>query len=284
MKKWIKVFLSFILALSFIVPVQAKIVEDNGQFCNDDAGILSVTTEKTINDKAKTLEDKSGAQIVVVTVDFTDGMDIEDYAYELFNTWGLGDKNKNNGVLILVVAQQNDYWVMQGSGIENIITTSFLSDVVYDNKMNDAVDNHTGYDEAILGTFNDIYTKLDQYYGSSYEGQTNSSSSGLGVIVAGMVEVVIAVVIMMLLVVCLVRPIRRRRYYTYGPRPRGFFRPRPPRPPRPYEPRPPRFGGFSSPRSSSRSSSRSSFSSSSRGSSSRGAGGGRSRGGGVGRH
>jgi hypothetical protein len=45
---------------------------------------------------------KSKAELVVVTVENLDGMVLEDYAHELFNTWGIGDKEKNNGVLLLV--------------------------------------------------------------------------------------------------------------------------------------------------------------------------------------
>lgn len=45
---------------------------------------------------------KSKAELVVVTVESLDGMVLEDYAHELFNTWGIGDKEKNNGVLLLV--------------------------------------------------------------------------------------------------------------------------------------------------------------------------------------
>ena len=279
--KWIKHILVLLLLFSFITPIHAVSLQDNGQFCNDDAGILSSSTENEINQKGKALDEKSGAQIVVVTVDYTDNQDIEDYAYDLFNDWGLGDKKKNNGVLILIVAQQNDYWVMQGRGIENVVTTSFLSDVVYDNDFNDMVDNHTHYDQSVLGAFNDIYDKLDSYYGSSYTSQESNQGGILVPILIGFIVLVI--------LLSAFRP-RRKRYYHRPYRPYYHDPHMPPPPPPHFGGRPPRpmgrpMGGPgpSRPRSSgSRMGGGSSFSS--RGSTSRSSGGGSSRGGGVGRH
>lgn len=261
MKKITKLFLPVLLMFSLMIPTYA-IVKDNGQYCNDDAGILSSQTEQTINQKASLLDEKSGAQICVVTVDFTDGKEIEDYAYELFNSWGIGDKQKNNGMLILVVPGQNDYWIMPGSGTERIISNAKLSDIIYENNMNDAVDNDAHYDESILGVFNDIYTEMDLYYGVN----TNTSSTKDSILSF------VATLIMVIVFFSLISGNYSRRRYSYGPR---GFRPyyRPYHTIRPHGP-----SSFSSSHRSSNS-----FGGSRSGGGFRGGGGG-SRGGGVGRH
>ena len=70
----------------------------------DDAGILSSSTTTTIqNLNTQLTEQCDGAQIGVLTVDYTGSLSTEDYATEAFNTWGLGSSSKNNGVLILLV-------------------------------------------------------------------------------------------------------------------------------------------------------------------------------------
>ncbi len=163
MKKYMTILICLFIFIIMITPIQA-IVEDNGQYCNDSAGILSSSTISKINERGASLERQSGAQVVVVTVKTTEGLSASDYAYELFNSWGLGDKDKNNGVLILIVTEQKDYWIMQGDGIKSIVSDSFLANVVYNYEFNDMVDYGNNYDTRIEGAFNSICSKLDNYY------------------------------------------------------------------------------------------------------------------------
>ena len=69
-------------------------------FVNDFAGVLDQDTERSILQIGKTLEELTTAQVVVVTIGTLDGQDIDSYANELFRRWGIGQKDKNNGVLI----------------------------------------------------------------------------------------------------------------------------------------------------------------------------------------
>ncbi len=68
----------------------------------DYADLIDSSDEDEMRALAKEIEDKSKAEIVVVTVETLGNYTIEEYANELFNSWGIGDKELNNGVLILV--------------------------------------------------------------------------------------------------------------------------------------------------------------------------------------
>src|SRR5262245_40664793 len=68
----------------------------------DQANVIAATTRSAIEQKLADLEAKSGIQLVVATVRSLEGQDIEPYANQLFRTWKLGEKTKNNGVLLLV--------------------------------------------------------------------------------------------------------------------------------------------------------------------------------------
>ena len=91
----------------------------------DDAGVLSdsTTTElETIN--AQLSASCDGAQIGVLTVDYTGSATTEDYATAAFNAWGIGSASKNNGVLILLVMQSaqyadGDYYLTYGDGFRS---------------------------------------------------------------------------------------------------------------------------------------------------------------------
>lgn len=71
-------------------------------YVNDFAGLLDAGTLAELSDIGATLEKETGAELVLVTVESLGGATIEDYALALFRGWGLGKKDKNNGVLLLV--------------------------------------------------------------------------------------------------------------------------------------------------------------------------------------
>lgn len=165
MKKYLNMILALFIFLMAFVPIYA-IVDDNGSYCNDHARVLSLDSVSDINARGWELENMSGAQVVVVTVKTTSGLSTQDYAVQLFNSWGLGDRNKNNGVLILVVTEQKDYWILQGDGIKNIITDSYLADLIYDQKFDDMVDYANDYSYRINMVHRLICNKLTYYYES----------------------------------------------------------------------------------------------------------------------
>lgn len=87
-------------------------------YVNDNAGVLSTTTKQYIINTNVELQRKTGAQIVVVTVKSLNGVSIEEYANQLFNSWGIGDSTKNNGLLLLCSYKDRQFRVEVGYGLE----------------------------------------------------------------------------------------------------------------------------------------------------------------------
>ena len=85
-----------------------------------------------IEPKLADLETKSGIQLVVATVSSLEGQEIEPYANELFRTWKLGEKDKNNGVLLLVAPNEHRVRIEVGYGLEGTLTDA-LSKVIITN-------------------------------------------------------------------------------------------------------------------------------------------------------
>ena len=98
----------------------------------DLAGILPTSAVADLEAKLADLESKSGIQLVVATVTSLDGQEIEPYANELFRTWKLGDKTRNNGVLLLVAPNQKRVRIEVGYGLEGTLTDA-LSKVIITN-------------------------------------------------------------------------------------------------------------------------------------------------------
>jgi uncharacterized protein len=98
----------------------------------DQANVLSADTRNALEPKLADLETKSGIQLVVATVASLEGQEIEPYANELFRTWKLGEKAKNNGVLLLVAPNERRVRIEVGYGLEGTLTDA-LSKVVIAN-------------------------------------------------------------------------------------------------------------------------------------------------------
>src|SRR5229473_752471 len=98
----------------------------------DQANVISAETRSTIEPKLVDLETKSGIQLVVATVASLEGQEIEPYANELFRTWKLGEKAKNNGVLLLVAPNEHRVRIEVGYGLEGTLTDA-LSKIIIAN-------------------------------------------------------------------------------------------------------------------------------------------------------
>ena len=88
---------------------------------NDFAGVLSPSTVTQLKEMCRQVLEKAQASVVVVTVKSTDGVDIFDYAVDLYQKWGIGQKGKDRGVLILLAVQDRRYYINVGYGLEGIL-------------------------------------------------------------------------------------------------------------------------------------------------------------------
>ncbi len=98
----------------------------------DEAHVLSARERDALSSKLAELETKSGIQLVVATVSSLQGQEIEPYANELFRTWKLGEKTKNNGVLLLVAPNEHRVRIEVGYGLEGTLTDA-LSKIIIAN-------------------------------------------------------------------------------------------------------------------------------------------------------
>ncbi len=111
------------VALTF-PPLSGRVV--------DRASLIQPATRTAIEQKLADLEAKSGIQLVVATVTSLEGQEIEPYANELFRSWKLGEKTKNNGVLLLVAPNERRVRIEVGYGLEGTLTDA-LSKVIIAN-------------------------------------------------------------------------------------------------------------------------------------------------------
>lgn len=95
---------------------------DPARRVHDFAGILPQDRASQLDQLARDVQRETTAQLAIVTVESLEGMTVDDYANELFNRWGIGDRDRNNGVLILVAPRERRYRIEVGTGLEPLLT------------------------------------------------------------------------------------------------------------------------------------------------------------------
>jgi uncharacterized protein len=96
----------------------------------DAADILDQPTRSAIATMLTTLEEKTTDQFVVATVGSLQGQSIEVYANRLANRWALGQKDKNNGVLLLVAPSERKVRIEVGYGLERTLTNAIAQEII----------------------------------------------------------------------------------------------------------------------------------------------------------
>jgi uncharacterized protein len=97
---------------------------------NDYAQVLTPETSRMLSDSLREHETSTGEQVVILTISTLDGENIEDYANTVFNTWKLGQKDKNNGILIVVVPDDRCMRIEVGYGLEGTMTDLMSSRII----------------------------------------------------------------------------------------------------------------------------------------------------------
>lgn len=116
---------SFLFLLFLFCPPasraeQVKNLKPQG-YVNDFAGVLSAQAKDKLTALCAEVDQKASAQIAVVTVSSLEGQPIEQFSIDLATSWGIGPKQKDRGVLILVAPNDRKYRVEVGYGLEPIL-------------------------------------------------------------------------------------------------------------------------------------------------------------------
>ena len=263
--------LVWVVCLSALSPAYAAKADlpelPKDQCVVDEANVLNSSTEQTIIDLNNQLQANcKGATIGVLTVDYTGSCTTEEYALQAANAWGIGSSTGNNGVLILLVMEtqqyaDGDYYIATGDGFRNT-TLEKQASIIAQTMEDDFVARD--FDGVVTTCARNVANTIADIYGVSlsggtgngttvqpgYQGGQSSGGSTLTDILTLVVSVVLLIVIIRSMAYVFASPCGWLWCFG-GPRPpRGRRRRRGPPPPPPggfyggsRGPRPPR-GGF----------------------------------------
>jgi uncharacterized protein len=177
MKKRLASFIVVAVMLAGMFTAWAVVDKSDEFYVADYANVLSSDLEQEIISLNGDLEYYcQGAQIVVVTVEYLDGMYSDEYALQLFNNWGVGSADENNGMLLLLATQENKAWLTVGDGIYDEFDSDTIDSYFNEYFWDDFDDGN--YESAVSEMFNALFNWYGEYYDVADE-DSSYSNSGL---------------------------------------------------------------------------------------------------------
>ena len=194
-------FMALFFSLTSIAQEEFPVRPEPPRLVNDFAGVLSAEQVASLENKLVNFYQKTSTQIAIVTMKSLSGYDPGDYSFKLSEKWGIGQKGKNNGILILVKPKManegGEVYVAVGYGLEAVVPDAVASEALIRGELLPAFkqnDYFKGLDrstDVLIGLTSGEFT-ADQYVKAVNKG---GKSGGIG----GFVFIIIILVIVFLL-------------------------------------------------------------------------------------
>src|ERR1700687_3794320 len=131
---WWWMILPLVLLAVWAMPASAVAAEPNFPVLSgrvvDDAGILNAATIQNLTGMLEKHEQATSEQVVAVTLKSLGGYAIEDYGYQLGRKWGIGQKGKNTGAMLIVVPSEHKVRIEVGYGLEGNLTDAISRTII----------------------------------------------------------------------------------------------------------------------------------------------------------
>lgn len=181
-KRWLWFLLPLVLLFGHASPVQAAAypaAPTNGHYYVDQLNLLDSSTRELIDQKNHTYEaTKQNPAIAVAVIKSSDGQDLGEYAPELFSRWGVGQKGKDNGVLLVYADNdgQQNLFIEVGYGLEGVLPDALAGQILQQNKAAIKAKDPAKINACLRKVFNAVATVIDKKYKFPKDSNTLSSS------------------------------------------------------------------------------------------------------------
>jgi uncharacterized protein len=120
MKKWLRLSILAVLGACAARAVDWRQLKPQG-YVSDFAGVIDTTSRQQLESYCGRVEQATGAQVALVTIPSLEGEPIEDVANTIFRAWGVGQKGKDEGTLLLLAIHDRRSRLQVGSGLKAIL-------------------------------------------------------------------------------------------------------------------------------------------------------------------
>lgn len=170
----------------------------NGHRVNDNAGLLTKGEANNLETNLAGFEQKTTDQIAILTTRDLQGQEIEEYANTVFRAWKLGQKGRDNGILIVIaVGKKNTARIEVGYGLEGALPDAVCKDILSD--VMKPLFKQKKYAECITATTGAIERRIaGEYAAPKTEAQDHASLVPVIVIIVIIIALVIAAIVFMI--------------------------------------------------------------------------------------
>ncbi len=163
-KRGIALLFAVIIAISLCGCGEENFIKPTKEFfANDFANVITNEDKQAILSQGAALQEKTTAQAVTVTVESLDGEPIEEYALKIGRKWGVGDEEKDNGIVILLSKQDREIYISVGYGLEGALPDSKVGRIIDTYAIPKfSTDNFSG---GLLDVYNAIVNEIYLEYG-----------------------------------------------------------------------------------------------------------------------
>lgn len=166
MKRITAVFLTVIILSALLCGcgTEETFIQPTSEFyVNDFADVIDSDAESEMLSRSVTLEQKTSAQVVTVTVASLNGEEISDYATEIGRSWGVGSEENDNGIVILLSKSEREVYIAVGYGLEGALPDSKTGRIIdnYGLKYLKEDDFSEGLLEISKAIVNEIYIEYE---------------------------------------------------------------------------------------------------------------------------
>ncbi|WP_169940777.1 TPM domain-containing protein [Campylobacter sp. RM15925] len=162
-----KKILSILLLFAAIFAADIKFPNLTGRVV-DEANILSSSAKENLTKILANHEANTTNQVVVVTLNSLEGQSIESYSLELARKWAIGQKNKDNGVLLVVAPNEKEIRIEVGYGLEGSLTDAISHEIIQRVIVPKFKDGN--FEQGILDGVAKIIDFIDEDSGNDYVG------------------------------------------------------------------------------------------------------------------
>ncbi len=206
-----KIIIVLIAVFSFVSVLHAEIPErpNPPKLVNDFAGVLDKNKSSQLEGALVQFERETSTQIVVVTVADLDGYDPGDYAVRLAEKWGVGQKGKDNGIVVLLKPKvgnsKGQVFIATGYGLEGVLPDAIVNGAIIDNEMIPRFKQDNYFGGLVAGIKVMMEITRGEYTAENYQ----ESVKGEGSAVPFFIFIVI-------IIISIFGRGRRRRFYSPG--------------------------------------------------------------------
>lgn len=190
-----KIWLLFTLLILGFTALSQDFPEKPNTLVNDYTNTLSADEKQRLETKLVTYNDSTSTQVAIVIIKSVGDYDIDEYGTLLGRKWGIGEKGKNNGVLVLVALNDRKVTIQTGYGAEGALTDAATQTIIqHDIKPNFKAGNYySGLDAATTDIIKYLKGEFKADPDQAQQKQADKGGGSVGLIVIIIVVVLILV-------------------------------------------------------------------------------------------